>query len=63
LLHAFQGWYPLLPLFRRMGLRSQDEIAREMYAVKALRGDFAGTAETDADPMQRADAVWRAVCA
>jgi hypothetical protein len=63
LLHAFQGWYPLLPLFRRMGLRSQDEIAREMYAVKALRGDFAGTAETDADPMLRADAVWRAVCA
>jgi hypothetical protein len=63
LLHALQGWYPLLPLFRRIGLRSQDEIAREMYAIKVLRGDFAGIAETEDELMRRADAVWRAVCA
>jgi hypothetical protein len=39
-LHATVGWYPLLPLFRRMGLRTSREIARERYALKALRGDF-----------------------
>ena len=33
--------YPLLPLFRRLGIRSAREIAQERYALKALRGDFA----------------------
>ncbi len=40
LTHALTGWYPLLGLFRRLGVRSAREIARERYAVKALRGDF-----------------------
>ncbi|MCW5658957.1 MAG: hypothetical protein KIT60_14740 [Burkholderiaceae bacterium] len=40
LLHATTGRYPLMPLFRRLGLRSAREIARERYALKALRGDF-----------------------
>ncbi len=40
LLHNLQGWYPLLPLFRRMGVRTAAEIDRERYALKALRGDF-----------------------
>jgi hypothetical protein len=39
-LHAVAGGYPLLPLFRRLGLRTSREIARERYALKALRGDF-----------------------
>jgi hypothetical protein len=39
-LHAVQGWYPLLPLFRRMGIRTEREIAIERYALKAMRGDF-----------------------
>lgn len=39
-LHALQGFYPLLPLFRRMGFRTEKEIAAERYALKALRGDF-----------------------
>ena len=39
-LHAVQGWYPLLPLFRRMGFRTEREIAIERYALKAIRGDF-----------------------
>jgi hypothetical protein len=38
--HATAGGYPLLPLFRRLGLRTSREIARERYALKALRGDF-----------------------
>lgn len=40
LVHAFSGHYPLLPIFRRAGLRTSREIARERYALKALRGDF-----------------------
>jgi len=31
-----------MPIFRRLGLRTSREIARERYAVKALRGDFVG---------------------
>lgn len=34
------GIYPLLPLFRRLGIRTAREIQRERYALKALRGDF-----------------------
>jgi hypothetical protein len=39
--HALQGWCPPLPLFRRMGFRTADEINQERYALKTLRGDFA----------------------
>jgi hypothetical protein len=59
LLHAVHGWYPLLPLLRRMGVRTQDEIERERYALKALRRDFRGLQNEPADA--RAAAVWRAV--
>ncbi|WP_447980005.1 hypothetical protein [Candidatus Nitrospira bockiana] len=38
--HAVQGWCPPVPLFRRMGVRTQTEIDYERYALKALRGDF-----------------------
>ena len=40
LLHSLQGFYPLLPLFRRLGLRTEGEIAKERYALAAMRGDF-----------------------
>lgn len=40
LMHAQTGRYPLMPLFRRLGVRTAREIARERYAIKALRGDF-----------------------
>lgn len=40
LLHAIQGFYPLMPLFRLLGVRTEREIAAERYALKALRGDF-----------------------
>lgn len=42
LMHAVTGRYPLMPVLRRMGLRTSREIARERYALKALRGDFQG---------------------
>jgi hypothetical protein len=41
LMHAVQGWCPPVALFRRYGVRTRREIDRELYALKALRGDFA----------------------
>lgn len=38
--HAVQGWCPPVPVFRRLGFRTQSEIDQEKYALKALRGDF-----------------------
>ena len=38
--HAPQGWFPPVPLFRRLRVRTQSEIELERYALKALRGDF-----------------------
>lgn len=38
--HALQGWCPPLPLFRRMGIRTTEEIDAERYALKMIRGDF-----------------------
>lgn len=38
--HAIQGWCPPVPMLRRLGFRTQNEIERERYALKALRGDF-----------------------
>jgi hypothetical protein len=48
LVQAVAGRYPLMPLFRRLGLRTSREVAREKYALKALRGDFAGMGSAQA---------------
>ena len=40
--HALKGWCPPVPVLRRLGFRTAREIARERYALKALRGDFQG---------------------
>ena len=40
--HALQGWCPPVPVFRRLGFRTQSEIELERYTLKALRGDFTG---------------------
>jgi hypothetical protein len=52
-LFATRGMYPLLPIFRRLGVRTSREIERERYAVKALRGDFSAMADvpTQAAPV------------
>jgi len=39
--HAVQGWCPPIPIFRKLGVRTRQEIERERYALKVLRGDFA----------------------
>lgn len=38
-LHNTKGWYPLLPVFQRMGLRSQKDIDTERNALRVLRKD------------------------
>jgi hypothetical protein len=45
LMHATQGWCPPVPAFRRAGVRTRQEIDRELYAMKALRGDFQSEAD------------------
>lgn len=39
--HATSGWCPPLPVLRALKFRTQGEIDRERYALRALRGDFA----------------------
>lgn len=38
--HGLQGWCPPITLFRKLGIRTRQEIDEEMYALKILRGDF-----------------------
>lgn len=38
--HGLQGWCPPVVVFRRLGVRSRQEIDGEKQALKALRGDF-----------------------
>ena len=40
LMQSAFAWSPVLPVVRWMGFRTGCEIARERYALKALRGDF-----------------------
>ena len=59
--HAVQGWCPPLPVFRRLGFRTQSEIDYERYALKSLRGDFRNLASSEghdgASAKQAVDAV------
>ena len=57
--HALQGWCPPLPILRRLGVRTADEINQERYALKALRGDFAPVSRASGADL--ADAAVRAV--
>jgi hypothetical protein len=45
--HALQGWCPPLPLLRRIGFRTQQEIERERYTLRALLRDRVGRADVD----------------
>jgi len=56
LMHALQGFDPPLPLLRRMNVRTRGEIDRELYALKALRGDFAGIPE-NVDGRERSESA------
>jgi hypothetical protein len=58
--HAIQGWCPPVPILRRLGFRTADEINRERYALKALRGDFDAVADKKT-PTTSANAALKAV--
>jgi hypothetical protein len=63
-LHAVQGWCPPIPLMRRLNIRTRDEIDREKFALKALRGDFDTLpvpSAAEADKMPRAAMALEAV--
>jgi hypothetical protein len=38
--HAIQGWCPPVPVLRRLGFRTAQEIEQERHALKAVRGDY-----------------------
>ncbi|NLP34139.1 MAG: DUF2892 domain-containing protein, partial [Clostridiales bacterium] len=38
--HALLGWCPPLPIVRRCGFRTAEEIANEKTVLKVMRGDF-----------------------
>lgn len=57
--HALQGWCPPVFAFRRIGVRTRDEIDAEKYALKVLRGDFRSIPE-GGDPSARAAAALNA---
>jgi hypothetical protein len=59
--HALQGWCPPIPLLRRLGVRTADEINQERYALKMLRGDFQRAAEVSDDGNGRVSQVMKAV--
>jgi hypothetical protein len=45
--HAVQGWCPPLPILRRLGFRTQQEIERERYTLRALLRDHFGSEHSD----------------
>jgi hypothetical protein len=53
--HALQGWCPLLPLIRKWGVRTADEIHAEQVALKIMRGDFKTEVLNAADALNIAD--------
>ncbi|MBD3315048.1 MAG: hypothetical protein GF344_04620 [Chitinivibrionales bacterium] len=58
--HAVQGWCPPLPIFRRFGVRTKDEILLERYALRALRDDFAAIcAARELEPHARVSEIIR----
>ncbi len=60
--HALRGWAPPVSVLRRMGLRRAREIARERYALKALRGDFADIGPSSPEsPISKAQKAMKAV--
>jgi sirohydrochlorin ferrochelatase len=52
--HAVQGWCPPVPVFRRQGVRTANEIDHERYALKYLRGDFGNKPSAKESARERA---------
>jgi hypothetical protein len=52
--HAVQGWCPPVPILRRLGFRTAQEIDLERQALKALRGDYASASANAEAALQAA---------
>ena len=50
--HGIQGWCPPLPLLRRNGFRTPEEIATERAALEAIEGELGGRARADGGQME-----------
>jgi hypothetical protein len=60
--HGLQGWCPPLPLFRKLGVRTKEEILQERNALRALRGELdAAHAGADESPARRAERILSAL--
>jgi hypothetical protein len=59
--HALQGWCPPIPVLRRLGIRTMNEINQERYALKVLRGDFRDLPEHPESLGENVDSVMAAV--
>jgi hypothetical protein len=47
--HAAQGWCPTLPVLRRLGYRTQQEIERERYTLRTMLRESVGDVHSDRD--------------
>ncbi len=53
--HALQGWCPPIPVLRRLGFRTANEIDVERNALKALRGDYQTVSPSASEAIAAAD--------
>lgn len=53
--HAFWGWCPPMPIIRKWGVRTAEEISAEKIALKLMRGDFGNEYSNVADALGMAD--------
>lgn len=61
--HAVQGWCPPVPVFRRFGVRTRQEIEAERHALKLLRGDAEMVRRSESDGEARAESALKAALA
>ncbi|MFA5039231.1 MAG: DUF2892 domain-containing protein [Candidatus Omnitrophota bacterium] len=51
--HTLQGWCPPLPVFRRIGIRTKEEIMKEKIALLAIKGHFDKIGQTQQGSQER----------
>src|SRR5206468_869039 len=59
--HSLEGTSPVVPLLRKLGVRTRSEIDREKYALKILRGDFSDMPKPDQLKANPAQEVLRSI--
>ena len=55
--HALQGWCPPLPVIRKLGVRTAEEISREKMVIKLMRGDFSHRIKCAEDLLEAAEKI------